>query len=322
MEVSHLLVLPRLRVQNANAISSPITWGFPAMSAFVGLMRALERNKPDDMDLEFYRVGVICHGYEAQTMKYDQTHHFHQMRKPLERNNATFETPPWQQEGRIHIDITLVFEVEGEACADKGMPGRIAEMVQRMRIAGGSVLPAISNKREYRPYLAVINQDDEQGDNAFRRLCYRWLPGFALVGRDDLLRAHHQKLREENPEASRLGALLDRVSLRHWCEKEQVLDERDKPKEVVRWQTQSHGPGWVVPIPVGYQAISPLFEPGAMESARDETTHTRFVEAVYSLGQWIAPHRLRLATDILWQEDNDLEKGLYRLTNDYCEISR
>jgi len=34
--LNHLLVLPRLRIQNANAISSPMTWGFPAMSAFIG----------------------------------------------------------------------------------------------------------------------------------------------------------------------------------------------------------------------------------------------------------------------------------------------
>ena len=33
-----LLVLPRLRVQNANAISSPLTHGFPSVTAFTGLM--------------------------------------------------------------------------------------------------------------------------------------------------------------------------------------------------------------------------------------------------------------------------------------------
>jgi CRISPR-associated protein Csy2 len=31
-----LLVVPRVRVQNANAISSPMTWGFPAITAAVG----------------------------------------------------------------------------------------------------------------------------------------------------------------------------------------------------------------------------------------------------------------------------------------------
>jgi CRISPR-associated protein Csy2 len=29
-----LLVLPHLRIQNANAISSPLTHGFPSMTAF------------------------------------------------------------------------------------------------------------------------------------------------------------------------------------------------------------------------------------------------------------------------------------------------
>ena len=38
-----LLILPRLSVQNANAISSPLTHGFPSMTAFLGLMWALAR---------------------------------------------------------------------------------------------------------------------------------------------------------------------------------------------------------------------------------------------------------------------------------------
>ena len=38
-----LLLLPHLRVQNANAISSPLTWGFPAPTAFLGFVHALER---------------------------------------------------------------------------------------------------------------------------------------------------------------------------------------------------------------------------------------------------------------------------------------
>ena len=39
-----LLLVPHLQVQNANAISSPMTWGFPSITAFVGLMAALERD--------------------------------------------------------------------------------------------------------------------------------------------------------------------------------------------------------------------------------------------------------------------------------------
>ena len=31
-----LLLVPHLQVQNANAISSPMTWGFPSITAFTG----------------------------------------------------------------------------------------------------------------------------------------------------------------------------------------------------------------------------------------------------------------------------------------------
>ena len=36
-----ILVLPHLRIQNANAIGSPLTHGFPSITAFTGLMWAL-----------------------------------------------------------------------------------------------------------------------------------------------------------------------------------------------------------------------------------------------------------------------------------------
>ena len=36
-----LLVLPHLRIQNANAISSPLTHGFPSMTAFLAGMGQL-----------------------------------------------------------------------------------------------------------------------------------------------------------------------------------------------------------------------------------------------------------------------------------------
>ena len=38
-----ILVLPHLRIQNANAIGSPLTHGFPSITAFTGVMWALQR---------------------------------------------------------------------------------------------------------------------------------------------------------------------------------------------------------------------------------------------------------------------------------------
>ena len=84
-----VLVLPRLRVQNANAISSPMTWGFPSITAFIGLMYALARRLQPARGLEFRGVGVICHDYEAQVTEGGYTRAFRQMRNPVSKDGST-----------------------------------------------------------------------------------------------------------------------------------------------------------------------------------------------------------------------------------------
>jgi len=73
-----------------------------------------------------------------------------------------------------------------------------------------------------------------------------------------------------------------------------------------------------VPIPVGYAALTPVAHPaGAARNARDATVPLRFVESVYSLGEWISPHRLHSLIELLWQADTDEAQGLYRCRSGY-----
>ena len=53
------------------------------------------------------------------------------------------------------------------------------------------------------------------------------------------------------------------------------------------------------------------------QAARDATTPFRFVESLYSIGEWIGPHRLQKPQDLLWYADSQPEQGLYRCRNDY-----
>ena len=76
--------------------------------------------------------------------------------------------------------------------------------------------------------------------------------------------------------------------------------------------------GWIVPIPVGYGALSPLHPAGAVARARDTTTPFRFVESIYSIGQWIGPHRLDDVSQMLWYAEYDEENGVYNCCNDYA----
>ncbi|MBS1209700.1 MAG: CRISPR-associated protein Csy2 family [Proteobacteria bacterium] len=73
-----------------------------------------------------------------------------------------------------------------------------------------------------------------------------------------------------------------------------------------------------MPIPVGYGALSGLYPPGAVANARDATTPFRFVESLYSIGEWLAPHRLQSPQQLLWYADTDVEAGHYRVRNDYA----
>lgn len=71
-----------------------------------------------------------------------------------------------------------------------------------------------------------------------------------------------------------------------------------------------------MPIPVGYGALGELHAPGSIANARDTSTQFRFVESLYSAGEWLSPHRLR-SPQLLWYADRQPDAGLYRCRNDY-----
>lgn len=316
-----LLVLPRLRVQNANTISSPMTWGFPAITAFTGLMTALERKLGPDAGIAFYGVGVVCHGFEPQVTRGGYTRSFHLTRNPVLQDGSTAAIV---EEGRVHLDITLVFEVEltsallGEAQRTQ-LAAQIGDVVAGMRVAGGSVVPPLPGKfrQPPQPTLVLMSGDPEQRRMDFRKLSRRWLPGFALVSRDDLLQARLAELQQAAPDASLLDAWLDLSRLNHHAERKQTVDEQTGDSiETIEWVTD-HRPGWIVPIPVGFAALSDLHAAGTVAGVRDPKVPFRFVESVYSMGQWISPHRLTDVSDLLWEPFHDPASGLYRCVNAY-----
>ena len=320
-EVRHLLVLPRLRVQNANAISSPMTWGFPAMSAFIGLMHALERKLPEHLAMEFQQVGVVCHDHEAQITEDGFSRAFHLTRNPVDKSGSTAAIV---EEGRIHLEVSLIFAVDGASCvASKEerpfVAQEIEDIVRGMRIAGGSVMPGLSGlQRRQKPFMVALDDDHEVQAEQFKKLCLRCLPGFALVGRDDLLQQRVREMREENRGATYLNAWLDLSRINHECRREISADENGDDQEQVHWEIRQK-PGWLVPMPVGFGALTRLHEPGEVARTRDVSTPFRFVESLYSIGQWVSPHRLECPEQLLWYVDNDLESGLYRLNNDFIK---
>lgn len=307
-EYDHLLVLPRLQVQNANAISSPLTHGFPAITAFIGLKWALQRllHREGLGDIRLTAVGVICHQHQELITTSGYTRTFSLTRNPV---LPTGKTAAIVEEGRIHLDISLVFGVATSSLgldpeADAALAQRILQLLGSLRIAGGSQLPP-GNRTH--PFWVALTGDAEGRETLFRQAMLRLLPGYALVLRDDLLSAAQTEARKHDSDATVLDAWLARSSWRHWYD-----------ENVGAWtHNRLKGSGWIVPIPVGYTALTDLQAPGSVKNARDMDTPFRFVEGLYSLGQWIGPHQFQSPEQLLWYPLTDADDGSYRCRNDY-----
>lgn len=312
-----ILVLPHMRIQNANAISGPMTWGFPAITAFVGFMHALARRVRSN-DIRWVSVGVICHDFEAQVSRKGFTHFLHLTRNPLEKEKVGGIT----EEGRIHLDVSLVFLIDlpeqyWPEHKRRELAIHINAIAETMRVAGGTVVPQLetTHRAAERPWLDVLAAEDHERRQQFRRFMSRWLPGFALVSREDLLTARHNELKTEMPAASLLDAWLDLSRINSHA----IRSTNDSDQDSATWVRDERS-GWIVPMPVGYQAISPLYDSEAVENSRDGTTAFRFVESAYSIGEWVSPHRLHDVADLLWYVDvSHGDDGMYLCRNDYSK---
>lgn len=315
-----ILTIP-LRVQNANAISSPLTHGFPSITAFMGLMWALERKlEQQNVGLLLNSVGVVCHHFQELTQDgYVKT--FRLTRNPVDKSGKTSAIV---EEGRMHMDLTLVLGVSGaeeqnnpitaDEAARKAVAWQVAECLSSMRVAGGTVLATRSKIARWSyPKLYTLPQEEEDRYEEFRKLRRQWLPGFALVCRDDLLHQRKQQLQSESTHSTLLDAWLD-LSRFNWRPEASVDGQ---PDAKVEWQhDRPQGAGWLVPIPVGFGALTDLHAGGEVDNARDSQTPFRFVENLYSVGQWLSPHRLDDVNDLLWYAQAR-EDGVYRCCNDY-----
>ncbi|MDH5856994.1 type I-F CRISPR-associated protein Csy2 [Lampropedia aestuarii] len=319
-----LLVIPHLRVQNANAISSPLTHGFPSITAFLGLQWALERKLVEAGidNLFFEKVGVVCHWHEEQVQD-GFVKNFRLTRNPVDKDGSTAAIV---EEGRIHLDISLVFQIGVDDTAPgnpftleqaerQALAWTIRELLSTMRIAGGSVIHHQPPPGQFiTPWLIALDADAEKRAEQFRKLRRRLLPGFALVGRDDLLAQRLQQLQQQDAKASTLDAWLDLARFNWRSHEEPGADGKTK---LVWSHDRPKDAGWLVPIPVGYSALSDVHAAGQVANARDTETPLRFVESVYSVGQWVSPHRMHSISDLLWWPDSQVERGLYRARSSY-----
>ncbi|MET1254828.1 type I-F CRISPR-associated protein Csy2 [Aliikangiella maris] len=296
-----IIVIRNIMVENANAIAGQ-TWGFPAISNFLGYVHALQRKlstltESDFSNLKLNGCGVICH--QSQVHAY-QASGYSEYVFSLTRNPLTKEakSPSFVEEGRMHMTVSLVIGIDEfpdlSELEIQQLEQKVKSFAVTQRLAGGTITGLTSVKIKEIP---DGSEKQEQQANFWLRTL---LPGFALVNRTDLLVEHSKRFAESK--TPQLDAWLDAASLNF------DLDNQIKTKPYS---------GWIKPIAIGFNAISPLYKAGEIAKCRDETTPVQFVENIYSLGEWLSPHRIKKFEDIMWYYQTDLEKGTYLCQNNY-----
>lgn len=313
-----LLILRHLKVENANAIAG-ITWGFPAISNFLGFVHALSRKLPKELELELTGCGVICHNREVQAYQPRGwgDYVFALTRNPLapdpKRDDPpNAKSPSFIEEGRMHMTVSLVIPVAGDL-DDLDDQEEFKQLIERLvlsqRLAGGTIISVGAVELHEPP-------EDYEGMKIFgRKQLRQLLPGFALVQRSDLLAEHTRHCIEQDPNAEPLDAWLDFAALKYQAEQpEGDIDDNTQAE----WHyVPKPGKGWLVPVPIGYRGISDLYEPGVVARTRDGTTPFRFVESVYTIGEWLSPHRINNLAQLIWRYHADPESGWYLCENSY-----
>lgn len=288
----YFLLIPHLKLHNANAMSSPYTIGFPAMTAWLGAVHALQRKlKQQGCDLNLNKLAVSCHDFNLQTYKGcgDFVHSIVGTANPLDKDG---NRPAFIEEARCHLDVSLLIEIESSS---KKQREQLLEIVQgivtSMKFASGDVL-------SIKPCSILNFDEDEDQEKELRPLLNKLMLGHVLIERRDLVIQSMQEGKDA------LDSVLDYLKVTH----SSTQDDDGK----VTWTSKRKAQGWLVPIAVGFQGISEL---GQAKNQRDANTPHRFAESVLTLGEFVMPYRIESIDQLLWQYHVDLENNLYVCQN-------
>lgn len=300
-EVKKLLIIPHIKVHNANALSSPFTIGFPAMTAWLGGVHALQRHlNAQDIPVNFLATGVVSHDVNLQTYKGDNdyVHSIVGTGNPLDKTGAR---SAFIEEARCHLEISLVIEFNGITIDEhEHLLSAVTQLLHaKMKLAGGDI-------KSFQPLFCINNSEGDDKD--LRKLQRHLMPGYVLIERRDLMQA----AMAEGVDA--LNALIDYLAVHHSCDQD---EEGNLEWRSYRKTLENKPAGWVVPIATGYHALSELSD---AKNQRDPNTSHRFAESLVTLGEFKMPHRLHSVEQMLWRYH--IDGDLYLCQQKHSESSK
>jgi CRISPR-associated protein Csy2 len=275
-------------------MGSHVVVGFPALTAWLGAVHALERRLQRDtvlQKLQLPAVAIACHHFDLQTHKgpHDRVRSLIITANPLQKKGAEFKRPAFIEEARIHLDVSLLIEVAGLSGEQyEILLADIKRELMPMKMAGGDIISCGEAKMFY------------VGDDAAeKKVIHSLMPGYVLLERRDLLEKKMQA------GMNGLDALLDYLVVKSSAEK-------DKDGNVIGWQSRKEALGWLVPIAVGFKGLSPL---GKVKNQRDLDTPHRFAESVVTLGEFKMAHKIHSIDEMMWHYQYHEAENMYLCSN-------
>lgn len=299
--MKNYLIIPHLQIKNANAASSPYTVGFPSMTAWLGMIHALQRRiqQHDELhSISFPRMAIACHKCDLQVFRDKENYYGYLIgtANPLKKSRKTgeFERPPFIEEARCHLEVSLLVEVEGlkgnlkDACEEA-----ICKELPRLKAAGGDIVLHANDYKRWK--IEPVDEDSEQD---IRRVKGKLMPGYVVIGRQDLLTY------EEGKDA--LDKLLETMQVQYSANK-------DAGGNLIGWtRSKVIADGWLVPIAVGFRDLSGKLK--VKEQRSYEYDH-HFVEPLISVGEFVMPYRCSSIEEMMWEYRYNEAEGLYLCSN-------
>jgi len=298
------IILERIHVQNANCIAG-LTFGFPAITQFLGFSHALQLKMQDIYPIKVNGCAVFCHSHESHIFQVNTyqgkrtgDYTFIQRKSSPTFSKHAKESPPIIEEGKMNLCVSLVLSCDSLNISRRNQADAIKKQIlhqaHRLKLAGGSITRIED--------ISILNQAESiDSQNVLLKVIQRKLmPSFVLCDRRSILLEHYNTLKNEDDNIDLLDAWLDFSRLTYEAQTNQ-LEESSTDSNNIDWLLKPRPKkGWLVPIMTGFTAISPLQDKGTVMGARSPDYPFSFVEAVYSIGEWLSTHRINNLEDLMW----------------------
>ncbi len=214
--MSNYILLNRIEVQNANAIAG-FTWGFPAITHFLGFVHNLSRKLSNTIynDITLSGCAVISHNHQAHIYHAGDIRFTQTRNPPYLASHNKKDAPPIIEEGKMNMTVSLIIKFDGNiGNRQNNFINWLKNSCYLQRLAGGTIL----NIKDINIY--TLNEEN------LKTIKRKLLPGFVLIDRSQYLAEHYQKLQQNNQNIELLDAWLDFIKLQQYARpKSNLLDK-------------------------------------------------------------------------------------------------